>query len=457
MRRKKLDFGISFLSALRERYIHVEEEAVDGEGVEDDMVIQGIQVEILNKKELIEEQSHLDELKIVSLMDVRVNGTDKESVLQATVPNVEQLNLSKNPLLAAWADVVSIAKQLPKLQKLNISENELMVFEKDASEAGGVAHLKVLYMNKMKLGLEQLECTLPSCPNLNELYLCYNCISELRCMNVSLLENIVVLFLDGNGISKWSEVMALSSLPKLQTLSLNDNNLTEVTFESLRGANQPQPFQALKALSLYHNKIMGWNSLNEINTLPSLIDLRFKNNPLLEGDTPFNSRQLVIARVGQLTALNGSEVPKVERQIAQQYYLKRYASWWVSSNTKAESKAAFELEHPRYSHLVEVHGPPDEAMLLTKKGIALKDKLVSVTLRLAGDSDVKEYSKKLPRDMSVQKLKGLIQRLFKIDFPDQVLSYTSQKTGDEYQLEDDLKDIGFYAIQNGDVILVHHV
>ena len=47
------------------------------------------------------------------------------------------------------------------------------------------------------------------------------------------------------------------------------------------------------------------------------------------------------------------QVPKVERQIAQQYYLKRYASWWVSSNTKAESKAAFELEHPRYSHLVE--------------------------------------------------------------------------------------------------------
>ena len=56
MRRKKLDFGISFLSALRKRYIHAEEEAVDGEGVEDDMVIQGIQVEILNKKELIEEQ-----------------------------------------------------------------------------------------------------------------------------------------------------------------------------------------------------------------------------------------------------------------------------------------------------------------------------------------------------------------------------------------------------------------
>ena len=46
-----------------------------------------------------------------------------------------------------------------------------------------------------------------------------------------------------------------------------------------------------------------------------------------------------------------------------------------------------------------VHGPPDEAMLLTKKGIALKDKLVSVTLRLAGDSDVKEYSKKLPREL----------------------------------------------------------
>ena len=33
----------------------------------------------------------------------------------------------------------------------------------------------------------------------------------------------------------------------------------------------------------------------------------------------------------------------------------------------------------------------------------------------------------LPGDLTVQKLKGLIQRLFKIDFSDQVLSYVSQK------------------------------
>ena len=51
-----------------------------------------------------------------------------------------------------------------------------------------------------------------------------------------------------------------------------------------------------------------------------------------------------------------------------------------------------------YVHLSStVHGPPEEALLLTKKATALKDKLVSVTLRCVDCSDSRECTKKLPR------------------------------------------------------------
>lgn len=78
-----------------------------------------------------------------------------------------------------------------------------------------------------------------------------------------------------------------------------------------------------------------WSSLNALATLPSLMELKFKGNPLLQGkesaryffladkvllaicflfdfsiagEPAFTARQLVIARIGHLTHLNNSPV-----------------------------------------------------------------------------------------------------------------------------------------------------
>ena len=43
-----------------------------------------------------------------------------------------------------------------------------------------------------------------------------------------------------------------------------------------------------------------WESINELNKLPNLEDLRFRENPVLETESAETSRQLIIARIGNI-------------------------------------------------------------------------------------------------------------------------------------------------------------
>ena len=51
----------------------------------------------------------------------------------------------------------------------------------------------------------------------------------------------------------------------------------------------------------------------------------------------------------------------------------------------------------------------------------------AVTIKCPDNSGQKELSKKLPGTMTVQKLKGLLQRLYKVDSSEQKLSYLDNR------------------------------
>ena len=97
-----------------------------------------------------------------------------------------------NPLLASWTDIAGIARQLPKLVKLNVrythhvtffkicvyvnavtctdslatfpcSENTQMVFQHDVGLLDAFKPLKALYLNKMKLRIEQVRVYMYAC------------------------------------------------------------------------------------------------------------------------------------------------------------------------------------------------------------------------------------------------------------------------------------------------------
>jgi hypothetical protein len=52
---------------------------------------------------------------------------------------------------------------------------------------------------------------------------------------------------------------------------------------------------------------------------------------------------------------------------------------------------------------------------------------VAVTVKCPDNSGEKELTKKLPGTMTVQKLKGLLQRLYKVDTSEQKLSYLDNR------------------------------
>ena len=104
--------------------------------------------------------------------------------------------------------------------------------------------------------------------------------------------------------------------------------------------------------------------------------------------------------------------------------------------------------------LVKEIGAPTEEEL-TVKDTSLTSSLLPINVRCPNDSSFKEITKKLPPGLTIQKLKLLLQRIVKQKAHQLKLSYVTQKEPEhEVHLDNDMRDIFFYSISNGDTILV---
>lgn len=64
-------------------------------------------------------RSQLNNLREVSISNMKVSQGGEENELQRSVPNITELDLSKN-LLNSWEEVAKITQQLNYLRILNI-------------------------------------------------------------------------------------------------------------------------------------------------------------------------------------------------------------------------------------------------------------------------------------------------------------------------------------------------
>ncbi|XP_073257799.1 tubulin-specific chaperone E-like [Porites lutea] len=464
VRPKKVDFGISIFEALKQRY----GQGGDSINEEDMYVMSGNNrwkaVEMVGADSIQQKQSDYKTIREVSLRGLTVNGPDKENDFYKVAPNISELDLSKT-LLSSWMDVASITRNLKHLQILNLSENLLRLPSEPEQLLPSFSTVTVLFLNKMELGFEEVEVIVGMMPSLKELHVCHNCLKNLRREDGQLcdlqgFQNVQLLNLEGNQLSDWTSILRLGQLPRLSCLILNDNGI-----ESIELGNKVQDgqvdkllFPVLQSLSLSRNKISQIQSINELNHLPKLSELRFKGNLLFQGETTFDSRQELLARVPSLTSLNGSLVSLKERETAERAYLKKYAKCWINAGgNTADGQAsslnpAFVELHPRYEELIKVHGVPIEAERSQSSSKTLKDSLISVTITCPDAPDKKSVTKKLPGTMTIGKLKGLLYRLFKVDSSDQRLSSVDNKLGREVELDDDLRQLTFYSVQSGDTI-----
>lgn len=148
--------------------------------------------------------------------------------------------------------------------------------------------------------------------------------------------------------------------------------------------------------------------------------------------------------------LNGSIIKPDERRGAEYDYVKKYCLEWFSVRNNEVSRNLFLAEHNRFEELIETYGTPEESEMAIQTNV-IKSNLIEIVFVHAG----KEVRKRVPPTMMVQKALVLAQRLFHLD-ERPTLSYISDSQASiEIKLDDDLKELSYYSIENGDKVIVN--
>ena len=329
------------------------------------------------------------------------------------------------------------------------------------------------------LTVKYLETCLPS---LRELGLARNAITDIDMVTqgqpVSGFHHLQSLDLSGTGMTRWTTQVALfSKLPELRLLSLNENGLEaiEPLYPSIASsapsasAQQGGGFEKIEALHLSGNAIASWSSIDALNAFPSLVGLRFTNNPVTRGMGQSEARQLIVARVSALTRLNGAEVSKRERAEAEKSYVRRVAreltnnasgiSTRASGEGAAAPSASFSSQqqesilkqHPRWQALLKLHGDGGGVSNSAGGTCGLAKEMLNVKLISMASSSMtmSPVEKKLPGTLTVGLVKQLFQKLYKLEQNLQVIYYKTDKNAPPTMLDEDDETLTYFGVTSG--------
>ncbi|CAA7271583.1 unnamed protein product [Cyclocybe aegerita] len=203
-----LIYGVSFLEALKAKYI----ETLHGSDTQEKVVLgssQGaIQVEAVSLDKIREKFARLDYLKEVSLDHADVVRGDAPGSIMQTCPNIRGLDLSQN-LLPDWETVASITRELPLLQRLSLNRNRLALPANYDALTGAFQKLVEIQLNETLISWPEMQAITASMLVLQVVELGYNRLSRLsddtspRTPPNSAVE---VLNLDSNLLSDWSHI-----------------------------------------------------------------------------------------------------------------------------------------------------------------------------------------------------------------------------------------------------------
>ncbi|XP_051676688.1 tubulin-specific chaperone E isoform X2 [Oryctolagus cuniculus] len=412
IRPNKVNFGIDFLTAVKNRYIL--EDGPEEDGKEQVVVIGNKPVETIGFDSVIKQQSELSKLQDISLRSCAVSGAGDKGGIAKACPNIRKIDLSKN-LLSSWEEVICIADQLQHLEVLNLSENKLKFPSVSPPLTGTFSSLKVLVLNRTGITwAEVLQCA-SAWPVLEELYLESDniCISERP---TDVLQMVKLLDLSSNQSIDENQLFLIAYLPRLEQLILSNTGISSIHFPDAEIGCKTSMFPSLQYLVVNDNRISQWSFINELEKLQRLQALSCLRNPLTaaspDSKEAQTTRQLIIAKIGQLKTLNKCEVLPEERRGAELDYRKAFGSDWKKAGghqdpDKNRPSEDFLAAHPRFQLLCLKYGAPEDAEFQIQQPFMLKNQLLN--------------------SMTVQKVKGLLSRLLKVPVSELQLSYESPK------------------------------
>ncbi|KRX25058.1 Tubulin-specific chaperone E [Trichinella nelsoni] len=448
MRPNTVEYGCSFVEAGKERIIECTN------------VSQWEKIESFGSAKADASEKVRKEMSCLCLDGTLVSFAGELSVSDSVLfSGITSLYL-RNTLIVDWSEIVKIISFMPRLSSLALSNNKLQSTHCAALENVTFSQIETLALSQTEYNWNEVSVLPKVFPNLNEFWLSYNCIdiieSELKMPSLRLLS------LESNPLASWHEVLKLGSLSKLdgflffiikflQCLFLGHTKLKEICIP------QSGLFPSLRSLMLSHNEISDWNSINELNKIPSLEELSIIGNPVLNLDKS-RSRQFVIAKIAHLRVFNKVAISAAERKGSEIDYLKNYGTTWLKlRNAKGmeDNLACFLSEHPRFMDLVKLYGEPDHFETVKNP---LKNMTQCMQMLKFTYSDKPAIEKRVPNFLTVQKLKILVGELFHLKPQLVKLSYKSSRNPDiVVSLDHDLYSLSYYSVEENDIIIVEQI
>eukprot|EP01022_Parablepharisma_sp_SALTPOND_P008497 TRINITY_DN136146_c0_g1_i1.p1 TRINITY_DN136146_c0_g1~~TRINITY_DN136146_c0_g1_i1.p1 ORF type:complete len:568 (+),score=45.01 TRINITY_DN136146_c0_g1_i1:68-1705(+) len=467
---EKANFGIPLPLAAKSKYKKYEEMTPEEKEAEDkleqEMYVdttkksKKLTVTLVGKDKAYAKFADLAQLKEAALQAMNISSVDDGSAyLSKSFGSLEALYLDSN-LLYDWEQYFHILWQLPKLHTISLTDNK---FRKPSAEfianlpREKLVHPSLRVVSLINMGLEwsDVDILLPSFEMLEELWLCRNkcsAISTSYKVRTEYLQSLNVLNLEDNGICLWEEIIAFGVLPQLKNLVLTSNKIQVVP--------KTEGFKELTYLSLEKNLVDNWSTIDSLNNFGKLNHLRFLDNPLENVQGKIVTRYQIIARIKTLECLNSSKIRPADRRDAELTYVKKAWEEYVKTGADASKCDQYMAEHyPRWAELVKQYGNPADfgGGNIKEVQFNIESRSVGVTLRSMCKASVHKEPvvKKLPETMTIGALKGLCAKIFAIDVLKQRLSYHADKESFPYDLEDDLRQLGYYAVNDGSEIWIH--
>ena len=439
-----------------------------------------VQARFVGMEELASQQSDLKKLVRVALLDAGISclSWPGRPTVAELAPNIEELDLAGN-LLTDWRSVEELGAQLPNLRSLDLRGNRLQVPECTAGARFG--QLRVLVLNSTRMTWPDAVSCSRQIPLLRELHMAKNQLTSLSagCDLPDAFPSLDYLDLDSNEISEWSEVRRLAHLPCLKKLTMSSNQLLDITMEPPTASSHGVPFSSLQCLSVDSNalgKVVrpateggGWAPIVALSHLPALSNLRCIGNPLFDGLDAAVARNLVIGRLPQVATLygnpkdgsgfftlDGSAVLITDRVMAEKVYLRQCHTEMHAGGTTAEAVAVC---HPRFAALNALYEDVQhEKFGADAQKSRLSANLIEVSIRssVAVHAGKPPVVKRLTLTMTVGKLKGLCQKLFKVKGGPRKMKLVYIAEGDSCEVPLDVWDLDlqYYSMESMGAIVV---
>ncbi|MCP9260826.1 Cyclin-related protein fam58a [Dirofilaria immitis] len=329
-----------------------------------------------------------------NLWELRVIAIDNMKVAKAPPTSCAlfkyctELNLYNN-LLSQWCDLLDILCFFPSLRFLIAGRNYMEREMKSVVDKRIVsAPITILALGECRIDENTARKIMHFFPHVREIHLDRN---DLKCFDPGEYgRNLESIDLEGNPINDFANLHVLSTLPK-----------------------QKQ-----------------W--ISELAKFSKLERLCYSCSDNDNADFGIDLREIIIASIPQLKFLGNSEISSVERHSAEIRFLNKFGASPMTEENRSIVK-----------RLIEVHGQPIDSSFMPCGGMDL------LKLRLSYDGKIVERS--LPTTVTVQRLIGIVSRLFHLDAR-KISLQVCDCHGFMMNLDKPSRSLDFYSLSDGNTI-----